>query len=137
MITLYISKLSVGLVLFRLAEARQYVRLSLQISMGILTVWTAITVLTVALQCRPLAAAWGEGTGTCVSGTVISNTGYSYSSMDIATSWFYAVGKLGSVTSMPGANISIQLLPIYLLRDVQLSLRLKTSVIILLGLGVV
>lgn len=93
MITLYLSKLSVGLVLYRLAEARQGVRRMLLASMVVLTVWTAVTVLTVALQCIPLSVAWGEGKGTCVSGAVISNTGYSYSSMDIATSWFYAVSQ--------------------------------------------
>lgn len=93
MITLYISKLSVGLVLFRLAEARIGVRNSLLVSMVVLTIWTSVTVLTVALQCRPLRAAWGEGTGNCVSGEVISNTGYSYSSMDITMSWFYAVSQ--------------------------------------------
>ncbi|KUI71670.1 hypothetical protein VM1G_07091 [Cytospora mali] len=119
MITLYISKLSVGLVLYRIAETQKTVRKWLLGSMILLTVWTAVSVLTIALQCRPLAAAWGEGTGTCVSGETISNTGYSFSSMDIATSWFYA------------------LLPIYLLKNVQLSTKLKVSVIIILGLGVV
>ncbi|ROW02929.1 hypothetical protein VSDG_01719 [Cytospora chrysosperma] len=119
MITLYVSKLSVGLVLYRLAEARKAIRISLMVSMVVLTIWTTVTVLTISLQCRPLAAAWGEGTGTCVSGEVISNTGYSFSSMDIATSWFYA------------------LLPIYLLKGIQISRKLKASVLILLGLGVV
>ncbi|ROW15875.1 hypothetical protein VPNG_02632 [Cytospora leucostoma] len=119
MITLYLSKLSVGLVLYRLAEARIGVRRMLLASMVVLTVWTAVTVLTVALQCIPLSVAWGEGKGTCVSGAVISNTGYSYSSMDIATSWFYA------------------LLPVYLLRSVQLSTKQIVSICILLGLGVV
>ena len=105
MITLYISKLSVALVLVRLAENRKHVRLALQISMGILTVWTAVTVLTVALQCRPLSVAWGEGTGTCVSGTIISNTGYSFSSMDIAMSWFYAVRQLTLAGTVPRADM--------------------------------
>lgn len=108
MITLYISKLSVGLVLYRLAEARKGIRISLLVSMVALTIWTTVTVLTVSLQCRPLAAAWGEGTGTCVSGTVISNTGYSFSCMDITMSWFYAV-RLPTllVLSSPYADVKV------------------------------
>lgn len=108
MITLYISKLSVGLVLLRLAESKRGVRISLIVSMVVLTIWTSVTVLTIALQCRPLRAAWGEGTGECVSGAVISNTGYSFSSMDIATSWFYAVSQQPLVSTLfywPAADL--------------------------------
>lgn len=50
---------------------------------------------------------------------ILGNTGFSISAMDIISSFLYAT------------------IPIFLLRGVQLSLRMKVSVIALLGLGVV
>ncbi|KAI8624044.1 hypothetical protein F5Y19DRAFT_340980 [Xylariaceae sp. FL1651] len=118
-IVLYIAKLSVALVLFRIAITSRPARIILGASIGILTVWTLVSTFIVAFQCTPLSLAWGEGTGTCLPAYVLANTGFSISAMDIASSFLYAG------------------LPIYLLRGVQLSTRVKSSVIILLGLGIV
>lgn len=71
-----------------------------------------------ALQCRPLSVAWGVGKGTCVEPTVIMNTGYSFSALDIGANWLYA------------------LLPVAMLWNIQLSFRMKASITALLGLGV-
>ncbi|KAI1412485.1 hypothetical protein F5Y13DRAFT_162794 [Hypoxylon sp. FL1857] len=118
-IVVYVAKVSVALVLYRIAVTNKPIRLLLVISMVVLTIWTIITTLIVAFQCTPLSLAWGEGTGTCLPAYVLANTGYSISAMDIASSFLYAG------------------LPVLLLKGVQLSVRMKTSVIILLGLGVV
>ncbi|KAI0842736.1 hypothetical protein F5Y06DRAFT_72219 [Hypoxylon sp. FL0890] len=118
-IVVYIAKISVALVLYRIAVTNKPIRLLLVISMVILTVWTIVTTLIVALQCTPLSLTWGEGTGTCLPAYVLANTGFSISAMDIASSFLYAG------------------LPMLLLRGVQLSPRMKASIIILLGLGVV
>ncbi|KAI0878790.1 hypothetical protein GGS24DRAFT_516601 [Hypoxylon argillaceum] len=117
-IVLYIAKLSVALVLLRIAVTSKGVRIILICSMVILTIWTTVTTFIVAFQCIPLSVAWGEGTGTCLSAAVLANTGYSISAMDIASSFLYAG------------------LPAYLLKGVQLSTKVKTSIIVLLGLGV-
>ncbi|KAI0200613.1 hypothetical protein F4808DRAFT_460719 [Astrocystis sublimbata] len=117
-IVLYVAKLSVALVLLRIAVTSKGVRILLICSMVALTIWTTVTSLIVALQCVPLSVAWGEGEGYCLPASVLANTGYSISAMDISSSFLYAG------------------LPAYLLRGVQLSTRVKASIIILLGLGV-
>ncbi|KAI1815719.1 hypothetical protein GGS20DRAFT_309809 [Poronia punctata] len=117
-IVLYIAKISVALVLIRIAVTSKGVRLLLWISIGVLTVWTAVVTFIVAFQCTPLSLAWGVGEGTCLPPAVLANTGYSISAMDIGSSFLYAA------------------LPAYLLKGVQLSLRVKASIICLLGLGV-
>ncbi|KAI1134060.1 hypothetical protein F5Y05DRAFT_399992 [Hypoxylon sp. FL0543] len=118
-IVVYVAKISVALVLYRIAVTNKPIRLLLVISMGVLTVWTIVTTLIVAFQCTPLSLAWGEGTGTCLPAYVLANTGYSISAMDIASSFLYAG------------------LPILLLRGVQLSTKMKASIIVLLGFGIV
>ncbi|KAF4435944.1 hypothetical protein F53441_13372 [Fusarium austroafricanum] len=118
-LTTGITKLGVGLVLYRLANGAdmRIVRIILLISMVILVLWFLVTDLIFALQCRPLSVAWGVGKGDCVSTAVLGATGICISAMDMAISWFYA------------------LLPIYMLYRTQLPLKLKIMVIILLGLG--
>ncbi|KAI0187226.1 hypothetical protein EV127DRAFT_152493 [Xylaria flabelliformis] len=117
-IVLYVAKLSVALVLLRIAVTSKGVRILLICSIVILTIWTTVTTFIVAFQCVPLSLAWGVGEGTCLPAAVLANTGYSISAMDIASSFLYAG------------------LPAYLLRGVQLSARVKASIIVLLGLGV-
>ncbi|OTB07494.1 hypothetical protein M426DRAFT_317801 [Hypoxylon sp. CI-4A] len=114
-----IAKISVALVLYRIAVTNKPIRALLIASMVILMIWTTITTLIVAFQCTPLSLAWGEGTGTCLPAYVLANTGYSISTMDIASSFLYAG------------------LPVLLLKGVQLSPRMKASIIVLLGLGIV
>ncbi|KAI0890748.1 uncharacterized protein GGS22DRAFT_194645 [Annulohypoxylon maeteangense] len=118
-IVVFIAKVSVALVLYRIAVTNKPIRALLIASIVILTLWTIVTTLIVAFQCTPLSVAWGEATGTCLPAYVLANTGYSISAMDIASSFLYAG------------------LPILLLKGVQLSDRMKASVIIVLGLGIV
>ena len=118
-IIVFIAKVSVALVLYRIAATNKPVRRLLEVSVGCMAIWTLVTSTIVGLQCRPLPFAWGEGTGTCLDPAILGNTGFSISAMDIISSFLYAS------------------LPVYLLKGVQLSLRMKISVIILLGLGVV
>ncbi|KAI8949501.1 hypothetical protein F4801DRAFT_580327 [Xylaria longipes] len=117
-IVLYVAKLSVALVLLRIAVTSKGVRILLICSIVALTIWTTVTTFIVAFQCVPLSVAWGIGEGTCLPAAVLANTGYSISAMDIASSFLYAG------------------LPAYLLKGVQLSIKVKASIIVLLGLGV-
>ncbi|KAH7161052.1 hypothetical protein EDB81DRAFT_755637 [Dactylonectria macrodidyma] len=75
-----ISKLGVGLVLFRLADKSdmRVVRFTLVASMVVVCIWTLVVALIFALQCRPLSVAWGVGTSTCLSTTVIGNTSIAF-----------------------------------------------------------
>lgn len=88
-----ISKLGVGLVLYRLADKSDMrkVRWMLIVSMIVVGIWSLVVALIFALQCRPLSVAWGVGTGTCLSTGFIGTTGIGLSVMDMSVSWFYAV----------------------------------------------
>ncbi|KAJ4297448.1 hypothetical protein N0V90_005339 [Kalmusia sp. IMI 367209] len=118
-IIVFVAKVSVALVLYRIAATSKPIRRLLEISVGCMFLWTLATSTIVGLQCRPLPFAWGEGTGTCMNPKILGNTGFSISAMDIISSLLYAT------------------IPVFLLRGVQLSLKMKISIIILLGLGVV
>lgn len=92
------------------------VRITLIVSMAVVGLWSLVTALIFALQCRPLSVAWGVGTGTCISSSVIGGSGIALSAMDVASSWLFA------------------LLPVHMLRKAQLPFKVKMSVLILLGL---
>ena len=77
------------------------------------------TDITVLAQCKPVAATWDKSLGTCVDKSVITNVSYFISATSIITDWTCAV------------------VPAFLLWDVQLRVRIKISVILVLALGVV
>ncbi|RFU78075.1 integral membrane [Trichoderma arundinaceum] len=113
------AKISVALVLYRIASMAPLVRRILAGSMAVLTVVSIVAIFIFGFQCRPLSVAWGVGTGTCLPGSTIANTAYAVSAADIIFSWLYG------------------LLPIYLLWSVQISMRTKLVVSVLLGFGAV
>jgi hypothetical protein len=106
-----IVKIAVALVLYRLATSKR-TRWVIIISMVLVAIWTLIMTLFTSWLCVR------NGTSSYASSETCSRVGYFRTSTNIIIDYFYA------------------LLPIYLLRGVQMSRRLKTSVIILLGLGV-
>jgi hypothetical protein len=69
------------------------------------------------LQCIPLKAVWGDGTGRCLTSSQLAGLGFAVSALDIASALFYAV------------------LPVFLLKGLQMGTRTKVAIIILLGLG--
>lgn len=94
MILVFVAKVSVALVLYRLASSNNVIQRILEASVGIMAVWTTVTSVMVGLQCRPLSLAWGVGEGTCMSAKTLGNVGYAISSMDIASSFLYAVSTM-------------------------------------------
>lgn len=118
--TLFI-KLSVGILLLRIAADPIY-RSIIWGSMGVMTVWSATTFIVILLQCRPLSIRWnpnwkpGDG-GKCMNVTAFTNFGYAFSAMDIFFDWVFA------------------LIPIPMLRSLQMSMQIKISLILVLGLG--
>ncbi|EHK21233.1 uncharacterized protein TRIVIDRAFT_152867 [Trichoderma virens Gv29-8] len=113
------AKISVALVLYRIATMAPLIRKTLIASMAILSIVSVVAIFIFGFQCRPLSVAWGVGTGTCLPGSTIANVAYAVSAADILFSWLYG------------------LLPIYLLWSVQISMRTKIVVSILLGFGAV
>ncbi|KAJ4859923.1 hypothetical protein T069G_04911 [Trichoderma breve] len=113
------AKISVALVLYRIATMAPLIRKILIASMVILSIVSVVSIFIFGFQCRPLSVAWGVGTGTCLPGSTIANTAYAVSAADILFSWLYG------------------LMPIYLLWSVQISMRTKIVVSVLLGFGAV
>lgn len=123
-----ITKLAVALVLHRLTSRAtdgtgsnnmRFARFGLWITIGVTVVFTIVVTLIFALQCRPLSVAWGVGTGTCINTSIIGQVALALSIEDVLTSWFMA------------------LLPVYMLWQTAIPLKVKLSVIILLGFGAV
>lgn len=91
-----VSKVGVGLVLYRLADSTDMYK-SRWFLMGciILTaVWFLGGALVFALQCRPLAKAWdltGTAPGSCMPVSVIGTTGIAISAGDVFFTIIFAV----------------------------------------------
>jgi hypothetical protein len=118
--SLALTKLGVGLVLYRIAETMRSVRRFIVVLMTVCTGWSIGIFVIFAMQCRPLAFLWGGAPeGTCLSPALLSNAAYALSAMDIAS------------------GITFAMLPIYLLWRVQLSWRVKIPVLVLMAIGIV
>ncbi|KAI0480048.1 hypothetical protein GGR56DRAFT_686974 [Xylariaceae sp. FL0804] len=76
------------------------------------------------LQCRPTSLFWLRYTdsppeGSCLTASVVTNTFYGYSTISCITDWVYSI------------------LPIFLVSSLQMNLRMKISVICILGAGAI
>ena len=104
-------KLAVALVLYRLASSKR-LRWILLGSMVIVGIWTVIMTLFTSWLCAAKGTSNYAGSDTCRA------IGYFRTISNIFIDYFYA------------------LLPVYILWNVQMSPRLKVTVLLLLGLGV-
>ncbi|KAI1803785.1 hypothetical protein F4811DRAFT_318935 [Daldinia bambusicola] len=113
-LSLYISaglvKIAVALVLYRLSSTKK-LRWLLIGSMAVVTTWTIVMTIFASWPCASGGASNWAGSKAC------TQVGYFRTITNIFIDYFYA------------------LLPIYILRNVHMSTRLKISVLLLLGLG--
>ncbi|KAI0203334.1 hypothetical protein F4808DRAFT_418323 [Astrocystis sublimbata] len=116
-VSAYLCKVSVALVLLRIsaADKKSLIRKLLFGCMAIVTAFAIATFIVIVGQCRPVSLNWGVGEGECIPTFIFTNIAYAFSASDIASNWFFAT------------------LPIFLLWNVQLSFRVKLSVVLLLG----
>ncbi|KAB2571478.1 hypothetical protein DBV05_g9844 [Lasiodiplodia theobromae] len=77
------------------------------------------TDIAVLAWCKPISATWDKRTGSCADASIITNVSYFISTISIIT------------------DFSCAILPVFILSSVQLHLRIKASVAIILALGVV
>jgi len=114
-------KLSIGFLLRRITPngAKVY-RNILYVSMAVLSLWSIITFCIALFQCSPVYTAWDKSTGKghCLKPKAIADVGYAFSAMDILFDWMFA------------------LLPVPMLWDIKMSLQVKLSLILILGLGI-
>ncbi|EFX03786.1 integral membrane protein [Grosmannia clavigera kw1407] len=115
-----IVRISAAMVLLRIVQdAKPRIKHLLVTSIIVIVVYSLGCILVDALQCIPLKTAWGDGTGKCISSQRLAGLAFAVSALDIASALFYAV------------------LPVFLLKGLQIGLRTKLAIIILLGLSVV
>ncbi|KAF7904813.1 hypothetical protein BELL_0743g00050 [Botrytis elliptica] len=115
-----IIKTSVGLLLLRITSVKTFYKYVIWISLAIIWIWTIVTFVISCVQCRPLKASWDPLTpGVCLEPRIITNFAYAISAETIFFDWLFA------------------LLPIPMLWDIKMSLRLKCSIMVILSLGIV
>jgi hypothetical protein len=110
-ITAGLAKIAVALILYRLASTKR-MRWIIIISIIVAAIWTLVMTLFTSWLCVK------NGASSYASSELCSRVGYFRTSSNIVIDYFYA------------------LLPIYLLWGVQMTRRLKLSVLFLLGLGI-
>ncbi|POS71064.1 hypothetical protein DHEL01_v210542 [Diaporthe helianthi] len=110
-------KISICLTLLRIAVVKWH-RNTLWALIVISIVSTIFVDCYIFLQCRPIAATWGEVEGICVSKTIYVSITFTISGFNLVT------------------DILTSLLPFLMLRGVQMSKQKKTAIIGILSLGV-
>ncbi|KAI1634784.1 hypothetical protein F4809DRAFT_665026 [Biscogniauxia mediterranea] len=114
-------KISISLMLIRIAQNRKtYVNIQ-RVVMGMFTVMNLVAGLYIIFQCDPVSAAWDQSLlqkgGHCNDAQILTDVYYATTAVNIFTDWITAF------------------MPIPLLWNVQLNRNSKISVAFILGLG--
>ncbi|KAI0197504.1 hypothetical protein F4808DRAFT_296525 [Astrocystis sublimbata] len=115
-ITSMFVKVGIALVLLRINVRRSF-RYIIFITLGFFLTSAIQFLLLLALQCRPITSTWGATPGECFPYAVVRTSGIVYSGFDIAANFIYSF------------------LPVAMIYNVQMSLRLKFSATFLLSIG--
>lgn len=116
-ITVAGSRLTIGTFLLRLSVRRAHTVI-IYLIMGMSVVVAIIFFFIVLLQCHPISYFWDRTQeGSCISLDAISDLTYPYSAFSMCSDFTFA------------------LLPIFMLRNLQMNTRTKIALIPILGLG--
>lgn len=110
-------KASICSTLLRVSFQRRYNYILYGI-MGLTSVNALITMVGVVVQCKPLAASWGEVPGACRDQRMLITFTYVVSFFHIATDWLVAT------------------IPVAILWNLQMRRTVKLALVVILGLGV-
>ncbi|KAL6717791.1 hypothetical protein ACLMJK_003876 [Lecanora helva] len=118
-ITLALMKISICLFLLRIVETHVVVR-SMYAIIAFVTLFTAISVFLFLGVCRPLRSYWTVGVnGVCLSDRQLESVAIAQGTLSIVS------------------DLILAILPIYFLRNLQISFRTKVGLCALMGLGVI
>ena len=117
-VSMPLIKASVVFTLVRITTKRMY-RWLLYAMQFMATVMAVVGILASLLYCRPVKAYWNPLLGTCGNFMVVVNIGYAWTAVGIITDWMCAI------------------IPYFIVRNLQMSRRSKTTVMIILGLGAI
>lgn len=112
------ARISIALTLLRIAVGRAYSWV-LYATMGLSTVAGTVFFFFTVFQCSPVSSYWNqpEDKGACLDIDLLLGIVYAYSGVAIL------------------CDFTIGLLPVFLIRDLQLSRRTKISLMTVLGIG--
>ncbi|KAG6264519.1 hypothetical protein E4U48_006236 [Claviceps purpurea] len=112
-------KLSIGIFLLRIATQKAYIW-AIRIVLVIITLWSIGLFIWNLFQCTPIEKQWDFRItdGQCAGAGEVLTAAYALSVMTIVTDWFFA------------------LIPIPMLWGVKMSTQAKTTVILILSLGI-
>ncbi|CAH0002448.1 unnamed protein product [Clonostachys byssicola] len=116
-------KASIALFLLRICVHRAHV-ITIWIVMGITQVYSLFFFLLFILQCRPTSLFWLRFTanppaGSCMNPDIATGSAYGYSIMSCVTDW------------------TLSILPMFMVWNLQMSTRVKISVILVLAAGAI
>ncbi|PSR89050.1 hypothetical protein BD289DRAFT_366386 [Coniella lustricola] len=116
-------KASIAIFLMRICVHRMHT-LVIWITIGVTELYSLFFFLLFVLQCRPTSLFWlrysdNAPDGTCLDASVVSDCFYGYSAISCWTDWTYSI------------------LPIFLVWNLQMSKRIKVSVVLILAAGVI
>lgn len=114
-------KASIGIFLLRICVRRAH-KITIWVVVGVTEVYSLFFFLLFVLQCRPTSLFWLRYTsnppeGNCLDAKVVSNAFYGYSAISCWTDWTFSI------------------LPIFLVWKLQMNLRMKISVVLILAAG--
>lgn len=114
-------KASIAIFLLRICVHRSH-KITIWIVTGVTEIYSLFFFLLFVLQCRPTSLFWLRYTsnppeGSCLDAKVVSNAFYGYSAISCWTDWTFSI------------------LPIFLVWKLQMNLRMKISVVLILAAG--
>ncbi|KAJ6123881.1 hypothetical protein N7471_011198 [Penicillium samsonianum] len=111
-------KISIGLFLLRFAPRKGY-KVFIWVVIVLMTLYTAICFLTLIFECQDIRANWDSSVKSkCFSPRQLLTLSYTNTALNILTDLIFAV------------------LPVFMLRHLQVNRRVKASLICILGLGI-
>ena len=138
MITLALMKISICLFLLRIVDTKQVVR-GMYALISFITIFTAVCVFLFLGICRPLRAYWDVGIdGVCLSDHQVKNIVIvqgGKSSLKRLTRNLGILTTDAAVLSII-ADLILAALPVIFLRNLQIGLRTKVCLCLLMGLGI-
>ena len=117
MFTNFVLKASIGIFLLRIAVERTH-RIILWISLISIELYSLFFFFLFTFQCWPVSFFWEQfrgGEGKCIASNIVVNSFYGYSALSCVTDWTFSI------------------VPIFIVRGLQMSQRKKTTVGIILA----
>ncbi|KAF7558008.1 hypothetical protein G7Z17_g330 [Cylindrodendrum hubeiense] len=116
-------KASIAIFLLRIC-VHKYHKITIWVVTGVTEVYSLFFFLLFVLQCRPTSLFWLRYTsdppeGSCLDAKVVANAFYGYSAISCWTDWTFSI------------------LPIFLVWKLQMNLRVKISVVLILAAGAI